>query len=201
MYRFFWPIVNVIIKLIFNYQVIGANHIPAEGAAVLVANHISMFDPVAIALASKRPIHFMAKAELFDNAFLRWLFTKLHAFPVKRGEADRQAIRTALEVLHGGELLGIFPEGTRNKEEDLLPIHNGAALLALKTESPLIPIVVKGTKKLRFRQQIIVNIGEPIIPLASDRASKETLNQISNQIFTQLTHLSRQEFNNKERKE
>ena len=122
------------------------------------------------------------------------VFGQLHAFPVHRGTADTSAIRTALQILRDNKLLGIFPEGTRNKGEELLPFHSGAAMLAQRTQSPIVPVLIRGTEKLRFRQKIEVLVGRPIQPKEGKKATKEELAEINNLIFEQFTRLNRQEF-------
>lgn len=114
MYKALRVLAVMLVRICFRFSVSGRENIPASGA-VLVSNHASMFDPVVLGVAVPRPIHFMGKAELFRNRISNWFFRKLHAFPVRRGEFDRGAIRSALEVLDRGQLLGIFPEGTRNR--------------------------------------------------------------------------------------
>ncbi|HHX02291.1 MAG TPA: 1-acyl-sn-glycerol-3-phosphate acyltransferase [Firmicutes bacterium] len=193
MYKVLRVLAIILVKLWFRFTVVGKENIP-ETAAVLVANHASMFDPVILGVAVNRPVHFMAKAELFRTPVSSWFFGKLHAFPVRRGEFDRNAIRSALEVLAHGQLLGIFPEGTRNKGEELLPLHSGAALLASRAQAPIVPIVIKGSGKYRFRQRIEVLIGSPIIPEGGKRVPKEELARINDQILTQFTVLNQQEF-------
>lgn len=163
MYRFLVAIIKVIILILWGIEVEGAENIPQHKGAVVAGNHTTWFDPVAIAVALKRPVHFMGKAELFKVPILSWLFSRVHVFPVRRGLADRQAIRTAQDRVTQGHLVGMFPEGTRNKEGDaLLPLQGGAALIAIKTGVPVIPVVVPRVELGRLRKPIRVKIGEPI---------------------------------------
>lgn len=163
MYRFLVAIIKVIIHILWGIQVEGAENIPQQTGAVVAGNHTTWFDPVAIAVAIKRPVHFMGKAELFKVPILSWLFSRVHVFPVRRGLADRQAIRTAQDRVTQGHLVGMFPEGTRNKEGDaLLPLQGGAALIAIKTGVPVIPVVVPRIELGRLRKPIRVKIGAPI---------------------------------------
>ncbi len=124
----------------------GAENIPAEGSAILVCNHIHMMDVACIARQCKRKVYFMAKKELFENKLMGWVFSKFGAFPISRGEADISGIRTAMKILKDGDLLVIFPEGTRNKkrEEILLPLQEGVAMLALRCKAAIIPSWVEG---------------------------------------------------------
>ncbi len=128
---------------------------------MLCSNHISWWDPVLVAGATRRPIHFMAKAELFRYPVLGSLLAHIHAFPVDRGKPDLSAIRDSISVLKSDEVLGIFPEGTRQRGRDALgEMHPGAALVALRTGSPVIPVAIRG--RYAFRGTITVLFGEPI---------------------------------------
>lgn len=193
MYRFFVAILKVITYMIWGLEVRGLENIPSEGGAVVAGNHTTWFDPVAIAVAIKRPVHFMGKAELFKIPVLGWLLPKAHVFPVKRGLADRDAIRTAQERVNDGHLLGIFPEGTRKKndDEELLPLQGGAALIALKTGVSVVPVVVSGVKPMRFRKPIKVTIGSPIDLGGPKRANKAEILEANDAISCQFSSLLR----------
>lgn len=195
MYNLVRLLALIIVKLLFSLQITGLHNLPENSAAVIASNHISYIDPVVIAIAIKRPIHFMAKQELFKTRFLKWFFYSINAFPVKRGLADRSAIRTGLNILAADNFLGIFPEGTRNKgNEKTLPIQSGAALLAIKGNVPIVPVVVQGTKTLKFRQKILVTIGEPIHLDEGIKAKKAELISVNNLILEQFAVLGKQEF-------
>jgi 1-acyl-sn-glycerol-3-phosphate acyltransferase len=119
-----------------------------DGPAIVVANHKSFLDAFFLGLATRRHVRFMAKAELFRGP-LRWLFTRLGAFPVRRGESDREALLTARTVLDQGGLLIVFPEGTRVDEPDALGSpHHGAGRLAVETGAPVVPAAIRGTSHL-----------------------------------------------------
>jgi 1-acyl-sn-glycerol-3-phosphate acyltransferase len=129
-------------------RIAGAEHLPAEGAAIVAPNHKSFLDAFFIGLATRRHVRFMAKAELLAGPF-GGLLGRLGAFPVRRGESDAQAVETARALLEQGELLVVFPEGTRVEQADALgsPRH-GAGRLALETGTPLIPAAITGTQRL-----------------------------------------------------
>jgi 1-acyl-sn-glycerol-3-phosphate acyltransferase len=132
----------------FDLRVTGAEHVPASGPAILAMNHESALDiPIAV-VASPRPITFMAKRELFKNAFVSWALTGLGGFRVDRGKYDQWAVEAALAALRRGEVLGMYPEGTR-APGTLLPFLPGAAWLALRTGAPLVPCAVAGTEHAR----------------------------------------------------
>ncbi len=121
---------------------------PLKGPVVLVSNHASYLDPICIGLASRRPISFMAKEELFRYPILKQALPRLNTFPIRRGESDRQAIRSALKILRENRVVGMFPQGTRVKNHDISISQKGAALLALKSGAVLLPVALKGTERV-----------------------------------------------------
>jgi 1-acyl-sn-glycerol-3-phosphate acyltransferase len=158
LYRIGRWLARVAMKLLFNISVEGLENIPAQGPLVVCANHISGWDPLLLAWIMPWPVHFMTKKELFSNGFLAFLLTRLHAFPVNREKADVGALRTGLSVLSAGQVVGIFPEGTRQKTPDALgPGHGGAALLAIKTGARVLPVAIRG--RYGFRGVIKVACG------------------------------------------
>jgi len=126
----------------------GSENVPAEGAVIVAPNHKNVLDPFFIGIATRRRVRFMAKAELFKGP-MGWLFLRLGAFPVRRGEADAQAIETARAILSAGGLVVVFPEGTRIEAPDALGSpHHGAGRLALETGAPIVPTAITGTSHL-----------------------------------------------------
>lgn len=174
-------LVGILLRLMYRVRVKGVEHIPQNGSAVLCANHISNLDPLLIGSALKRPVHFMAKEEIFRISWIGAFIRKLHAFPVKRGQLDRYALKHALSVLREGSMLGIFPEGTRSKTGELGDAHSGAALMALKTSSPIIPIAIVGPYR-PFRPVYVI-FGTPIDVMQVDETAH--VND-RGQIITQL---------------
>lgn len=190
MYKALVAIIRFVVKLFWGFEINGAENIPEKGGAIVAANHVTWFDPLLVGAAITQPIHFMGKAELFTNPILGRILPKLHVFPIKRGGADRGAIRQAQKVVTGGSLLGIFPEGTRNRgDNELLPLQGGTAFIALKTGVPVIPVVVKGVKPLRFRRAIKVTIGKPIHLGRPQRTNKQEVERASNLISSQFSEL------------
>jgi 1-acyl-sn-glycerol-3-phosphate acyltransferase len=132
----------------FRIHFSGAERIPASGPAIIAANHKSFLDAFFVGLATARPVRFMAKSELFKGPLGR-LFSRLGAFPVRRGGADEEAIRTARAVLDQGGLLIMFPEGTRVDAADALGSpHHGASRLAAETGASIVPTAISGTSHL-----------------------------------------------------
>ncbi len=139
---------------VFRFRAEGRERLPARGPALLASNHISWWDIPLLAVAVDRPVHFMAKEELFRFPIFSRLIRWLGAFPVRRGTADRQAIRKALEHLEAGRVVAVFIEGTRSRTGELLPAEQGTAFLALRSGAPVVPVGIRGPYGL-FRRPAI----------------------------------------------
>jgi len=179
-------------KLFFRYTVIGAEHIPKSGGVIIAANHISLWDPPTLGTAAGRDVHFMAKEELFSIPVFKNLITGLHAFPVRRGAADRAAIRYAINLLKDGKILGAFPEGTRSQTGELGEPEQGIAMIAIKAGVPIVPAAIIGTNKV-FRNgsllpQFIVKFGKPMT-IDTEKVDKESMEKISHQIMQEISYL------------
>ena len=166
-------IVSPLFRLYFRMHISGADCIPADGPAIVAPNHKSFWDSFFIAVCTRRHLRFMAKTELIEARYGR-LLVRLGAFPVRRGQADEDALETARIILRQGGLLALFPEGTRIRDPDNLGHpRRGAGRLALETGAPLVPCAITGTEKI-FRggfpvpRRVQVAFSEPI-PV-SDRA-------------------------------
>lgn len=167
---------------------------PKKGAVVICANHVHALDPVALAMVRYRQIHFMAKKELFRKKSVSWLLTALGAFSVDREGNDIKAMRKSMEYLKSGEVLGIFPEGTRSKTGQL-SFHEGAVTFALRTGAALVPAGMAVSFKPFRRHRVVV--GEPLDLSAyqGKKASKEdiaTVNQMLEERVRALTEQAKQ---------
>ncbi|MBO8159548.1 lysophospholipid acyltransferase family protein [Thermosyntropha sp.] len=192
-YRFAWFIMRTFFTLL-GLRMENVHNLPEKGAAIVVANHVSNWDPIVVAISFKRPIYFMAKAELFENSFLARILTMLNAFPVKRGSADRAAIKNALKVLEKGQILGIFPEGQRNKTGEDLEAQSGAAMLALKTGVPVVPVACIGTDRklpIGWLKPLKVKVGKPMFleEFKGQKINSLMLKEVSEQIMYEINLL------------
>ena len=181
----------IIAKLFFFISFVGRENIPAGKPLILMANHQSFLDPLTLGICARdRQIHFMGKKELFKNKIIAWFLTRLHAFPVDRGNIDMTAIRTALNVIKSGETLGIFPEGTRSKTGYMGPLLGGASLLALKSGCDILPVYIDGPYRIFHPLRVIV--GKPIEmqDLRAGRMNKDTCDILTHRMEGAFAHLS-----------
>lgn len=154
------------IRRLFRFKSMGEEHLPREGGYVLSANHMSNLDPwpLAIPLYPDRQLRFMAKAEMY-RAPLKWILNAAGAFPVRRGMGDEDAMNRAVELARAGEVVAIFPEGTRRnkgrKKRKARP-RSGAARVALTADVPLVPAAIGGTENLMKLGPLRVAYGPPI---------------------------------------
>ncbi len=170
-YKWFYETCRVIVRLfvllLIRLRVAGVQNVPKTGPVILVSNHLNWTDIPMIAVRVMRRTHFMAKTELFQKASFKWLVIGLGAFPVRRGEADRQAIKQAEEVLKAGQVLVIFPEGTRSRKRVMKEGLAGVALIALRSGAPIVPVGIYGSEKFKlwhiwpFRTRITLTYGQP----------------------------------------
>ena len=156
-----------ILLLILGLKREGVHNLPNQGPIIVASNHVSNWDPIIVAISIHRPVYFMAKSELFKNVILGKLILNLNAFPVKRGGADKNAIKTALMLLEEGKILGIFPEGSRNRLTGESKVQQGVAMLSIRSNAPVIPIACIGTRRflpIGWLSPVKIVFGRPIYP-------------------------------------
>jgi len=169
LYAILKPVALALMRLLFRVEERGAEHIPAEGPVLIVANHSSLLDPPLIGGVCPRPLTFLAKAELFRIPGFGGLIRRLNARPLRREGADPSALRIARRVLDEGKALLVFPEGTRGEEGILREPKAGAALLAVQSGAAVIPTYVRGSgrawprgRRLPRPAKVMVTFGPPL---------------------------------------
>jgi glycerol-3-phosphate dehydrogenase (NAD(P)+) len=168
---------------------IGREYIPAEGPVILASNHRSFFDPFLIGTMTRRPVYYVAKKELFEyNRLLSWLLNALGAFPVDRGHGDQQTIETAEQILNRGEIVLMFPEGTRTRPGSLGKPKRGVGRLALETGAPVVPIAIIGTEDIRrgWRirpRKVRIRAGRPLYFPKVEHASPALASAVTDRIW------------------
>jgi 1-acyl-sn-glycerol-3-phosphate acyltransferase len=189
LYFFVRGLVNLLFTLLTHRQVSGLENVPKQEPYLIVTNHLSAFDPPLIMATLPLPITVFAASTHRSDFLIGELMNQLGAIWVRRGEADRQALRTAIEALKAGHIVGVAPEGTRSKTGALQAGKVGAAYLATRANVTLLPVVVTGTemiaptlKRLR-RPRVAVTIGEPFRLPASGHAGAAELEIYTDQIM------------------
>lgn len=160
----------LLFRVLFFIKIQGKKNIPPRGGMILASNHLSYLDPIVLGLVVPRRMNFIAKEELFENFLFRWLITQLGALPVRRERMDRMTYQKILDLLKKEEIIAFFPEGTRSADGRIGELHQGTTRIALKTNVPLIPIIIQGTDKVLPREKKIirlarikVRVGKPLI--------------------------------------
>lgn len=191
-YRIMRLIVYPFIRIFIRVECFGTENIPKNKGYILAANHISMADVFAIAVPVKGQICYMGKEELFKFKPLKWLFTALGGFAVRRGKGDTEAIDKACELVKKGKVLGIFPEGTRSKTGEPGKAKAGAALIAMQTKADILPVSIKySTGRFRIFCKATVRVGglieykEP----AEDESQRAAIRRISTEVMDNIKEL------------
>lgn len=186
-------IVYPIYRLLFWYTVEGRENIPKDGGYIFCSNHVSTLDPAFWVIALPRRVHFMAKEELFKNPIFGRFLRALDVFAIKRGSRDMSSINFAADLVKNGELLGIYPEGTRSKDGKPGRAKSGVAFLANATGADVIPaaFICKNNKKIVPFRRFKMVIGKPIpnSELAFDKVAKDNLKRVSTRIMSEITSI------------
>ena len=183
-----------IYKFVFKGNLIGRENIPSKDSFIMVSNHGSLLDPPLLGHALGRNISFMAKAELFKIPFLGFVIRACGAYPVKRGIADKNTIKTACNKLSNNDSIGIFIDGTRQKNGRVNKPKQGAALLAFKNQKLLLPVAIVNSHRLiRFKffiplfSKIVIKVGKPVQPPQS--SSRDDLNSVTMHLQDKINNL------------
>ncbi|WHX99112.1 lysophospholipid acyltransferase family protein [Neobacillus sp. DY30] len=185
-YSFARSVVAGVFKPWYRIEVIGIEDFPKDGGVLLCTNHIHNFDPLVVGITAPRPVHFMAKEELFNVPVLGNIVRKCNAFPVKRGKGDRESLRAGLKVLKDGNVFGLFPEGTRSKTGEIGKGLSGAGFFALRTDADVVPCAIIGPYKSLKKLKVVY--GKPI-PMEEMRASKASAEQVTELIMAEIHKL------------
>ncbi|WP_138159759.1 lysophospholipid acyltransferase family protein [Peptoniphilus catoniae] len=156
LYKIFRFIGLIFIKLLFRVELVGKENFPKEGPIIVAPNHKSNFDPIFVSCLIKTQIHWMAKKELYRSKILGYIVDLMGAFPVDRQATDIKAIKKAMGILKEKKVLGIFPEGTRVKNQDFSNPKSGVALIGHRTKSKIVPIYIDGNYKLFRKMRLVI---------------------------------------------
>ena len=183
-------------KLSIRCQVIGKGNIPKHTACIVVANHVNLLDSPLIGISLGRKVYFMAKKEVFQTPLIGWMAKQGGAFSVAKGRLNRRAGLKAMELLAENQVLMVYPEGKRSDDGKLGQAYTGAALLAVKSSVPIVPVGIIGTGQLigkRWflrRPRITLNIGQPFtLPVLNDKLSKDQVALLTHEIMIHIAEL------------
>jgi 1-acyl-sn-glycerol-3-phosphate acyltransferase len=193
------PMFLLFFKILARLKVEGLENVPKSGPALMVSNHIHNVDPVLLEAVFPRPVRFMAKKEVFSVPVISWIARATDSFPVDRGAADRSALRAAEARLNDGSIVGLFPEGTRSTTGGLKEVFPGAAMIALRSNVPIIPTAIIGTDTLPFNGKkgrrpgpwkATVRIGKPFfLQRQTDEGRKPDLAELTDQMMIEVARL------------
>ncbi len=187
-YEFCRGLLRGIFAVAYRLEATGEENIPKEGGVLLCSNHISVLDPITVGIRIKRKIKFMAKAELFKVPVLGPVITRLGAFPVKRGGVSKESIKTSLTILRNGEMMGIFPEGTRHSDSGAA--KKGAATFALRSGAAVVPVAIVGDYKLFRKMRVIY--GAPLdLTEFKEMESGEAVEAVTDNIMSRIREMQK----------
>ncbi|MDP9343225.1 MAG: 1-acyl-sn-glycerol-3-phosphate acyltransferase [Actinomycetota bacterium] len=207
---FYWlmkyVILGPIIRLLYRPKARGLENIPAQGPVILAANHVSFMDSLFVPLLVKRRVVYLGKADYFDSPKTRWFFKFTNVIPVRRegGTAGEAAIRAGVKALQDGNVVGIYPEGTRSPDGRLYRGKTGVARMALLAGCPVIPVAVLGTRELqppdrkmpKLRGRIQVIYGKPLSfeRFAGQDRDRFVLRSVTDEVMYEIMMLTGQEY-------
>lgn len=197
LYRWGHRLTNIFCKTFGRLEARGVEHIPKAGGVLLVSNHVSFLDPVIVGSAANREIHFMARSNAFDIPGLGKLISMYNAYPVNRGAPDLGALRKTISLLKAGNVVLMFPEGTRSVDGTLGKARDGACFIAHRAGVPTIPVYHSGAERVlprnsnRLRRaKLTVVFGEPLELIARESETKREMYQkMGNQMMEAIADL------------
>ncbi len=184
----------IYLKVFYRLNIEGREHIPERKPFIICTNHICWLDPVTVgaALPARYKIHFMGKKELFKNFLFSFILRKAYAFPINREEADYGAIKKSLQLLKDGQVLGMFPEGSRSKTGKIQKAFNGAALIANHSGVPILPVLIVGPYRMFHPVKLYIGAPFALPPLNYEQREqkKEQLSEMSSIIMHKISSLA-----------
>lgn len=191
-YHILMPLAMLMSKTLFRVTYVGKENIPKEGGFIIASNHVHFMDPIMIAASHTRVMHFMAKEELFVKKINSFFLTGFNAFPIRRGSSDKTSLEFAIKVVEEGQVLGIFPEGTRSKTFVPQAGKAGVALIAKAAHSDVLPVSVYTDKQAKYFTKLTIRFGEVIpyedLGLSEDATARE-LRSATRLIMDRITKL------------
>lgn len=190
-YKIIVSIFKFLVFMIFDFKVYNKENLDnTKDGLIVCGNHRSMIDPVILAVSTKRQVHYMGKKELFESKFLGFIFKNLGAFPVDRKGVSLSAIKSSLNILNNGGVLGIYPEGTRIKTGyDENNAKAGIALIAKKANVKIMPVYLEGDYKFRGKLRLYIGKEKDYFENYSDKLNTEKYTEIGKEILKDIYNL------------
>jgi 1-acyl-sn-glycerol-3-phosphate acyltransferase len=181
----------IVFNVFFRSSYVGIENVPDKGAGLLCSNHLSILDMFLIGYKLKRKVHSIAKTELFKYRIGAYLMRNMGAFPIKRGQGDVKSIKASLDILQNDLIIGIFPEGTRNigVNKGRLKAKPGAALLAIKSGAPIIPVLIIGNFRIFTKLKVIYGKPYHIHAEPDKKYTNKELSALSAEIMGNIYNL------------
>ncbi len=192
-YNVLRPLANTVVKIKYKVEYIGVENIPQNGGFIMAANHITAIDPIIIAVGCKKPMHFMAKEELFKNKLIGAFLAGLNAFPVDRTKFDYKSVNYAVEIVKSGNVLGIFPEGTRSPDFTPKKGKGGVCYIAKECKCDVLPVSIYTSDEAKSGTKLTVRYGKPIkyedLQFDPDSKKMKDLRHAAKLIMEEITKL------------
>jgi 1-acyl-sn-glycerol-3-phosphate acyltransferase len=189
-------LISFLASLFLRRQVFGKGNMPQHTGCIIVANHVNLLDSPILGVSLGRRVYFMAKEDLFHSRIIGWMARRFGAFSVTKGRLNRRAGRTALELLANRQALIIYPEGKRSDDGKLGQAYSGAALLAVRSGAPIVPVGISGTRQLVGkkwffkRPKISLNIGQPFtLSTSHEKLSQEETARFTHEVMMHIAVL------------
>lgn len=192
-YKVLKAIVSAFCHIIFRIEIVGEENFPKSGSCMICANHLSNWDPVILIIAFKRKVHFLAKSELFKFKPLSAILNCAGVISLKRGTADMGAIKAAMEILKNDKVLGMFPTGTRTKNVCDKKPKSGAALIASRMGTNVVPIYIKSTYRIFSKVTIYIDKPLNLEEYKGVKLTTEELDDLSENIYSKIIDMSKKQ--------
>ena len=187
---------SVLFKILFGYRVIGRGNVPKEGPVILASNHASFLDPPLVGTGIWRRVNFVAREDLFNSPWKKFILTGWKAIPVRRDQLDKAVLKAILERLKSGEVVSLFPEGTRSPDEGLLPGKPGIGMIVSMSKAPVVPVYIRGSWRTMSKKEkglqfvpITVVYGKPMEFKQDGTRGHERYQAISEAIMAEIARL------------
>jgi 1-acyl-sn-glycerol-3-phosphate acyltransferase len=195
----------VLFKLLFGYRITGRENVPKTGGVILASNHASYLDPPLVGTGVGRRVNFMAKEELFNRPWKRFVLNSWKAIPVRREQLDKSVLKVVLARLNSGEVVGLFPEGTRSPDGELMAGKAGIGMIVSMAKVPVVPVYISGSHQTMSKMhkgfrpcRISVTYGKPVeFTRSGKEAGHERYQRIADMIMEEIKKLKDNEAKDK----